>query len=60
MTDPEAWNALIAATREWVEHHMDQFERFKFRTPTGPVFVTITYAPDYPDSFDDIDSKEEA
>jgi hypothetical protein len=49
-----AWHALVEAVVAW-QAHMDQWEKFKFATPYGHVYVTISMASDYPDSFDLID-----
>jgi len=51
----EAWLALVTATSTWVNDHMDQWEKFKFDTRHGPIFVTISYASDHPNDFDLVD-----
>ena len=39
-TADEAWNALVSAARAW-STHLDQWDKFKFETQYGPVYVTI-------------------
>lgn len=51
----EAWRSLVEAVVNWQSNHMDQWERFKFATRHGHVYVTVSYASDYPDSFDLVD-----
>lgn len=57
MTDiPEAiaaWNTLVAAARSYAPH-LDQWEKFKFPTDYGMVYVTISLEDPYPDSFEEI------
>lgn len=54
MTTPDAaWDALVAAVREWA-NHMDQFEAFWFSTPYGPVYVNITRSTPWPDSYEEL------
>jgi hypothetical protein len=48
-----AWDALVAAARAWAEH-LDQWDKFKFQTDYGPVYVTVGREDPYPDSFEDL------
>jgi hypothetical protein len=45
---------LIKMLRRWVNHHMDQWEKWKFDTNHREVYVTISYVDQYPESFDRI------
>jgi len=47
----KAWDALVKSCIEWV-NHMDQWEKFKFNTEFGTVYVSIMLETEYPDSFD--------
>jgi len=49
------WWLMIKLTKRWAEHHMDQWEKVKFDTRYGQVYVTISLQDPYPDSFDKID-----
>ena len=51
--EDESWNALVAAARVWA-NHMDQWDKFKFQTDHGPVYVTIGRSDPWPDSFDQV------
>jgi hypothetical protein len=50
-----AWIRLVHAARDWA-NHMDQWERFKFTTNYGPVYVSVDRSVPYPDSFDVVDT----
>jgi hypothetical protein len=53
----DAWQALIQAAYQWATQHMDQFERVKFQTDFGTVYLTIDRKGDgYPLSFDLVDA----
>lgn len=54
-TADTAWIRLVHAARDWA-NHMDQWERFKFPTEYGPVYVSIDRSVHYPDSFDVVDT----
>jgi hypothetical protein len=47
----KAWDALVKSCIEWA-NHMDQWEKFKFNTEFGTVYVSIMLETEYPDSFD--------
>ena len=47
-----AWDALVTAARAWAEH-LDQWDKFKFQTDCGPVYVTVGREDPHPDSFED-------
>jgi hypothetical protein len=49
-----AWRAFVAAAREFALH-LDQWEKIKFETSYGPVYVSISRSDLYPDSFSEID-----
>ena len=49
------WWLMIKLTKRWVDHHMDQWEKVKFDTRYGQVYVTISLQDPHPDSFDKID-----
>ena len=51
MSDADAWNALVRSAVEWARR-MDQWEKFKFDTEFGMVYVSIALETEYPDSFD--------
>lgn len=53
----EAHTKLVAAAHEWATKHMDQWEKFKFETPHGWIYVSITMTTNYPDSFDKVELK---
>lgn len=46
---------LIQATKTWATKHMDQWEKFSFSTPHGPIYVTISMEAKFPQSFDEVD-----
>lgn len=48
-----AWQALVDSAKGWAEY-LDQWNKFKFETPYGPVYVTIGRADRFPDSFDQV------
>lgn len=51
----EAWHKLVAACVDWT-NHMDQWEKFKFATEYGDIWVAISMKSDgYPDSYDRVD-----
>ena len=50
-----AWEALVSNCHRWASGHMDQWEKFKFDTRYGVVFVTISRADPYPDDFGKVD-----
>jgi hypothetical protein len=54
-TVDDAFRTLVQAANVWVSKHMDQWEKFKFQTDYGPIYVTISMADPYPDSFDLVD-----
>lgn len=52
-----AWNALVSAARDWAGH-MDQWDKFKFNTEFGVVYVTIGRQDPWPNDFVDVDLTE--
>jgi hypothetical protein len=51
-----AWWILVKAVRLWGTRYLDQWDKFKFQTKYGWVYVTIGREDPYPDSFDAITS----
>lgn len=49
----DEWAAFVAAAKDFARH-LDQWERIKFETSCGPVYVSISRSDPYPDSFTDI------
>jgi hypothetical protein len=49
----KAFNAFVAAAKEYLQY-MDQWDKFKFNTPHGMVFVTIGMENPYPNDFEDV------
>lgn len=54
-TADKAFSALVRAADAWAYHHMDQWEKFKFETDYGPIYVSLSMHDPYPDSFDLVD-----
>lgn len=50
-TQDTDWEALVKAARRWASTHMDQWEKFKFDTPYGVVYVRIARETLYPDDY---------
>lgn len=48
------FKSLVDAVKANIKH-MDQWEKFKFETPSGMIYVSITYHDLWPDSFEKID-----
>ena len=48
---------LVLAVDYWVSKYMDQWEKFKFDTEYGPIYVTISRHDEYPDAFDLVDKE---
>jgi hypothetical protein len=46
-----AWVGLVSNCHRWAVH-MDQWEKFRFDTEHGPIYVTIRMEEEHPDSFD--------
>lgn len=51
----DAWNAFVAVARAYAPH-LDQWDKVKFQTDFGTVYVTIGRSDPYPDSFEEISS----
>jgi hypothetical protein len=45
-----AWDAFVNAAKAWAQY-LDQWDKIKFQTEHGMVYVTISRADPYPDSF---------
>ena len=53
-TDEEnAWITLVRAAVQWTRY-MDQWDKFRFDTEFGPVYVNITMETEHPESFDHV------
>jgi hypothetical protein len=48
-----AWFAFVEAAKEFA-HYLDQWEKIKFETAYGTVYVSISREDPYPDSFTEI------
>lgn len=46
------WRLLLWAVRQWARHEMDQFDRWKIETESGPVYVAIEMEVAFPGSYD--------
>lgn len=55
MEEDAAWKAMVANCHRWASKHMDQWEKFKFNTRYGMVYVTIRRSDEYPDDFGEVD-----
>ena len=56
-TDADAaFKNLVDTAKTWATKHMDQWEKFRFTTPHGPIYVTISMEAKFPQSFDDADA----
>lgn len=53
VTSTGDWKRLVEAVGAWSQR-MDQWEKFKFETSYGPIYVTISMQDQYPDSFDTV------
>ncbi len=56
-TPDDLWRTFIKAAHAYAEKGMDQWERVKFETEFGPVYLTLSRKPDYPDSFETVDAE---
>lgn len=50
----QAWRNLIQAAHTWASEHMDQFEKVKFETSWGTVYLTLSRQSAHPACFDAI------
>lgn len=46
--DELVFNVLVVAAYIWATKHMDQWEKFKFKTPGGTLYVTLSHHSDFP------------
>lgn len=51
--EDEAWDAFVNAAKAWSEY-LDQWDKIKFPTKHGMVYVTIGRSDPYPDTFDEV------
>ena len=49
-----AWNAFVEGVKGWANVHMDQWEKIKFPSEQGHIYVTVSRRDLYPDSFDEV------
>lgn len=54
-----AWDALVLAARAWSEH-MDQFDKVKFNTVHGPVYLRIGRSDPHPDGYEALPEEKES
>lgn len=52
-TTDAAWQALVDAAKGWAPH-LDQWDKFKFATDYGPVYVTIGRGSEHPSTFEEV------
>lgn len=48
------WWLMIKLVKMWSRRYMDQWEKVKFNTSYGDIYLTISYQDQYPESFDEI------
>ena len=48
------WFLMIKLVKIWSTRYMDQWEKIKFDTNYGLIYLTISRQDQYPDSFDEI------
>lgn len=53
------WFAFVAAAKAYADH-LDQWEKVKFKTPYGTVYVSINREDPHPDSYTEIEPATEA
>lgn len=53
----KAWGEFVAAAQAFAVH-LDQWEKIKFKTEFGMVYVSITREELYPDSFEEISDEQ--
>ena len=56
ITDALVWRLFIWSSHRWAAYHMDQWEKVKFDTEYGEVYLTLSRRDEYPDSFDKVDN----
>ena len=45
---------MIRLVKLWANRYMDQWERVKFNTPYGMIYLSMTREDSHPDSYDEI------
>ncbi len=45
------FDALLKAAKRWSELHMDQWDKLKFKTKYGTVYLSLSRSTQYPDDF---------
>jgi hypothetical protein len=53
-TEDNDFDALLKAAKRWSELHMDQWEKLKFKTEYGVVYLSLTRETLFPDDFDEV------
>jgi len=48
------WRLLVWSSRRWAIRYMDQWDKFKFQTPHGTIYVTLSMESESPDSFEEV------
>ena len=54
MMERIVWYLMIRLVKLWANRYMDQWDRVKFNTTWGTVYLSITREDPYPDSYDEI------
>jgi len=53
-----AFNKMINAVDNWALNYMDQWEKVKFETKWGVVYLHITYKTSYPETYELVTLKD--
>jgi hypothetical protein len=51
----KAFDSLVAAAKDYA-HYMDQWDKFKFNTSFGMIYVSIVMETAYPNDYEDVSS----
>lgn len=51
--EDDAWTTFINAAKAWA-NHLDQWNKVKFQTDDGTVYVTIGREDPHPDTFEEV------
>jgi len=54
----QAWIDMINAVDNWASNYMDQWEKVKFETKWGVVYLHITYETSYPGTYELVTLKD--
>lgn len=55
MLERWCWVLMVWLVKRWANRYMDQWDKVKFDSEWGTVYLTISRADPYPDSFHRID-----